>query len=224
MTERERGPARAVHAKARGRRRAKDAGAVMFIVAMTLAVIATMGMYALNVAATEVKTAGFVREQTQVHYLSEFGVLGTAQEVAGPKAQLYTTAMKAFPDTNCISLYGIPAGSGSLPLSCRVVGSAEMVASWMPPVAPVIAPWVSNASETSRGSLGLPTTPDFYVELTDPNWRNPPSGYDTSQGLCFVEFTVASVGISQLTAGSFVSEGLETSRARIIGGPIQCSH
>jgi hypothetical protein len=212
------------HAKSRAARRAKDAGAVMFIVAMTLAVIATMGMYALAVAATEVKTAGFIREETQVHYLSEFGVLGTAQEVSGPKAQLYVTAMKSFPDTNCISLYGIPAGSGTLPLSCRVVGSAEMVASWQPPVAPVIVPWSNNSSETTRGSVGIPTAPDFYVELTDPNWKSPPSGYDTTQGLCFVDFTVASVGMSQLNSGSFITEGLETARARIIGGPIQCSH
>jgi hypothetical protein len=210
--------------KKRAIRRKRDAGAVMFIVAMTLAVIATMGMYALAIASTEVKTAGFVREETQVHYLSEFGVLSTAQEVSGPKAQLYTTAMRSFPDTNCISLYGIPAGSGVLPLSCRVVGSAEMVASWQPSVAPVIVPWTSNATENSRGSLGLPTAPDFYVELTDPNWKSPPSGYDTTQGLCFVQFTVASVGLSQLTSGSFVSEGLETSRARIVGGPIQCTH
>ena len=208
--------------KVRAARRAKDRGAVMFVVAMTLAVIATMGMYALSVASTEVKTAGFIREETQVHYLSEYGVLGAAQEVTGPKAQLYRDLMLKFPDTNCTSLYGIPAGSGALPLACRVVGSAEIAQSWSPSVVPLVAPWTSNGSEATRGSEGLPTAPDFYVELTDPNQRTAPSGYGTDQGLCFVEFTAASVGLSQLAAGSFLTEGLETSRARIIGGPIKC--
>ena len=66
-------------AKARAKRRAREGGAVMFIVAMTLAIIAAMGIYALNVAATEVKTAGYVREQTQAYYLSDYGVLASTQ-------------------------------------------------------------------------------------------------------------------------------------------------
>jgi hypothetical protein len=214
-------------AKKRMRRRARALGAVMFIVAMTLAVIAAMGVYALNVAATEVKTAGFVREETQVHYLSEFGILGAAQEVTGPKAQLYLSLMLGNPATNCTSLAGVPANAGSLPLACRVVGSTQMAAQWNPPITPLLQQWTANSPQSARGSVGLPTAPDFYVELTDPTRRMPPAGYDTNQGLCFMEFTAASVGLSQLTSGlglaSYLSEGLETSRGRIVGGPIRCN-
>jgi hypothetical protein len=85
-----------------------------------------------------------------------------------------------------------------------------------------LAPWTGNASESARGSEGLPTAPSFYFELTDPTQRHPPPGYDTNQGLCFIEFTVSSMGLSQLTTGSYVSEGLEMSRGRIVGGPIKC--
>lgn len=195
----------------------------MFIVAMTLAVIAAMGVYALNVAATEIKTAGFVREQTQVHYLSEFGVLGAAQDVTGPKAQLYRDLMIRTPDTGCTSLWNVPTTAGALPLACRRVGSAELGASWASPSVTPIAAWQNALTEANRGSEGLPTAPDFYVEFTDPTTKNTPAGYGTNQGLCFIEFTVSSVGLSQLTPGSYASEGLETSRARIIGGPIKCS-
>jgi hypothetical protein len=209
--------------KGRAARRAQSRGAVMFIVAMTLTVIAAMGMYALNIAATEVKTAGYVREQTQVHYLSEFGVLGAAQDVAGPKAQLYRDLMLASPDTNCTSLWNIPTTAGRLPLACRVLGSTELAAAWGPPVTPIVAPWQNGTSETTRGSEGLPTAPDFYIEVTDMTTKNTPAGFGTNQGLCFIEFTVTSVGLSQLTLNSYKSEGLEMSRARIVGGPIKCA-
>jgi hypothetical protein len=214
-------------AKTRTRRRARTRGAVMFIVAMTLAVIAAMGMYALNIAATEVKTAGFVREETQVHYLSEFGILAAAQEVMGPKAQFYRDQMINSP-TICTSLAGVPATAGALPLACRVVGSTQMASQWSPPVNPLLLPWTANNSQSARGSVGLPTVPDFFVEMTDPRRRTAPAGYDTNQGLCFIEFTVTAMGMSQVTGPptsylAYLSEGLETSRARIIGGPVRCN-
>jgi hypothetical protein len=195
----------------------------MFIVAMTLAVIAAMGMYALNIAATEVKTAGYVREQTQVHYLSEFGILAAAQEVTGAKAQMYRDFMFQHPDTGCTSLWGVPTTAGSLPQACRLVGSTELAGGWNPPVSPIVAPWQNATTEVTRGSGGLPTAPDFDVEITDPTTKNPPAGYGLNQKLCFIEYTVSSVGLSQLTTNSYTSEGLETSRGRIIAGPIGCN-
>jgi len=186
-----------VRAKARASRRAKDAGAVMFIVAMTLAVIATMGVYALNVASTEVKTAGFVREQTQVHYLNEYGVMAAAQDVSWKGALYYVTLMNSptTRDTNCPSLYGMLATSGTLPLACRVSPSAELTTSWIPTVTPLV-PYTSNANEYTRGSVGLPTTPEFYVEFTDMNWKPVVSGYATNNSpkQCSVEFTATSMG------------------------------
>jgi hypothetical protein len=219
-------PSPAALAKARAGRRAGDAGAIMFIVAMTLAVIAAMGMYALNVAATEVKTAGYVRQQTQAYYLSQYGVLATTQEVMGPKSQMYRALAIKTPDTNCTSLYGIPNTAGALPLACRRVGATELVKSWapaaLPPSGRLIDTYASNAGEDTRGSEGIPVAADFYVELTDPTQKTPPAGYSTEQGLCFIEFTVASVGLTQAVAGVYATEGLQTSRARIIGGPIKC--
>jgi hypothetical protein len=220
-------------AKRRAARRAHDGGAVMFIVAMTIAIIAAMGVYALNIASVEVKTAGFLRQNVQTHYLSEYGVLGAAQEVSGAKAQLYRDLMIKTPDTQCTSLYGIPgpAITGPLPQACRRVGSVELGKAWA--ITPPLTTYLSNASETARGSVGLPTAPDFYVELTDPTQKTSPSGYGLDPGggggLCFVQFTVAAVGITQagvlppLPSSPYLGEGLETARARITGGPIKCN-
>jgi hypothetical protein len=208
-------------AKARAQLRANDAGAVMFIVAMTLAVIATMGIYALNVASTEVKTAGFVREQMQTQYLSEFALLGTTEVINAQNSGQMSGLATSSPATNCMSIYGTTAGSGPLPLACRTIGSAQLGAMLSPPVT-ILAPWASNATETTRGSVGLPTAPDFYVEVTDPTETDVSrcaTGFSNGMGLCCQEFTVTAIGVSQLTAGSFLTEGLEMSRARIIAGP-----
>ena len=60
----------------------------MFIVAMTLAVLASVGVYALAAAANEVRTSGNERQNTQTHYLAEYGVLGAAHEMTGKRAFL----------------------------------------------------------------------------------------------------------------------------------------
>ncbi len=75
-------------AKRRAALRRREGGAVMFVVAMTLAVLASVGIYALAAAATEVRTSGNERQNTQTHYLAEYGVLGAAREMAGGRALL----------------------------------------------------------------------------------------------------------------------------------------
>jgi hypothetical protein len=213
---------RVAAAKTRARRRATDAGAVMFIVAMTLAVIAAMGIYALNVAGTEVKTAGFVREQMQTQYLSEFAVLGTSNTVAGSNAGTFANYALNRPTSYCMSIFGTPPTAGKGPLACYTLNGTQMAAWWNPPPGSLLLPWVSNASETTRGSVGLPTAPDFYVELTEPYelpLRRCATGYDIGMSGCCFEFTVTAVGLSMNTAGVYISEGLAMARSRIIAGP-----
>jgi len=237
-------------AKRRAGLRRRDAGAIMFVIAITLALLGAMGMYALNVASTEVKSAGLVRQQTQTHYLAALGVLAGAQDVSANRAQMYYTALTTpfqsgilSSDTNCVSLYGetTAGGASTIALGCRRVGSAELTANWAvisptPPGGPLITPWTSNATDVGRGTSGLPTTPDFFIEVTDAAQGPMPWGYSTNQNLCFAEFTVTSYGLTPTTdatgpaspwtgAGnpySYQSEGLESARARIIGGPITC--
>jgi hypothetical protein len=243
----------ALGAKRRATRRNRESGAVMFIIAITLTLLAAMGVYALNVSATEVKAAGYVRQQTQTHYLAEYGILAGAQDVSANRTQMYYTALTTpyvaasgtlTSDTNCVSLYGeVSPAASTLALGCRRVGSAELDASWQittgsPVNVKMITPWTANNAEVSRGSSGLPTTPDFFIEVTDANQKTPPSGYSTNQNLCFAEFTVSAYGLTPTTdtsAGApttpwanalapygYQSEGLELARARIVGGPITC--
>jgi hypothetical protein len=199
----------------------------MFIVAMTLAVIAAMGIYALQLAATEVKTAGFVRQQAQTQYLAEYGVVASAQALTGTGAQVYNNIMMLSPDTGCYSLFGITStgGANSQSLACHRAGSVELQAEigGSTALSPLLSPWVDALSDADRGSIGLQMTPDFYVEVTDPNQRQPPPGFATNSTLCFTQFTASAIAITPTAATSTISEGLQIARARVVGGPITCS-
>jgi hypothetical protein len=224
--------------KRRARRRARSAGGVIFIVALTMSVLAAVGMYALRASSLEIRTAGFERQATQTHYLSEYGILGATQAFGGTTAQLYLGMMMAgssspMRDTSCSSLAAPFSVAGlspsALSLACRRMGSTELSNTWGLPAGSMISPYVPLPNTSNVGSLGsAPIQGDFFVELTDPGYVNPPAGYDLSLGFCFVELTTSATGLTQPyllaanTTALYGGEGLEMSRARITGGPIRC--
>ncbi len=218
--------------KARSRARARSGGAVIFIVAMTLAVLASLGLYALQSASTEVKTSGYSRQNAQSHYLSEYGTLTGVNAMSGTTGQLYLGLMRTTTtmDTQCVSLSGVDPLAANLSKACRRMGSAELGTAWGTSITPVVA-----ATPAVAGSLGpYALTGDFYVEITDPSTGSAMWGIDTRLGLCFQSFSLMAVGITEpdqamlLTQGVtltptslYGSEGLEMSRARITAGPMR---
>lgn len=202
----------------------------MFIVAMVLAVLASVGIYALAAASNELRTSGNERQSTQSHYLSQYGVIAAAQELASTKAQFYLGLMLAQPDSNCVSLQGVPVSASPVTKACRRMGMQELASGsgW---AANATVPYPYNTPYAGPpGSLGpTPLKPDFYVELTEPTTASTPARYALSLQFCFIQMTVTSVGITQPqypstpTAQSiFGGEGLEMQRARLVAGPIQC--
>ena len=223
-------------ARIRSTRRAESAGGIVFIVAMTIAVLAAMGMYALRAASMEVRTSGYERQNTQTHYLAEYGVLGASQEVSVTKAELYVGLMMGAlsRDTGCQSLAPAFTVSGAVQsdrsLACRRMGATELGNTWRSGGAqiPVLVPYGGTPSQP--GSLGSASIAgDFFVELTDPAKTSPPAGFDLKLGFCFMQITVSATGITQpiIIGGTdpntaiFSSEGLETARARIVAGPVR---
>lgn len=223
-------------ARIRSTRRAQSAGGIVFIVAMTIAVLAAMGMYALRAASMEVRTSGYERQNAQTHYLAEYGVLGASQEVNVTKAELYVGLMMGAltRDTGCQSLAPGFTVSGAVQsdrsLACRRMGAVELGNTWRNGGAqiPVLVPY--GGTPAQPGSLGsAPIFGDFFVELTDPARTSPPAGFDLKLGFCFMQITVSATGITQpiIIGGTdpntaiFSSEGLETARARIVAGPVR---
>ena len=216
-------------AKARSSRRRTEGGAVMFIVAMTTAVLASVGVYALAAASNEVRTSGNERQNTQTHYLSEYGVLGVTHEMVSGKAQFYLGLMLSQPDNPCVALPGVPSTAAPVTKACRRLGSAEQ---WTGST--VTVPF-GNGTTTpayqagiAPGSFGpIPMNGDFFVELTEPTQAQAPPRYATDLHFCFIEMTATSSGITQpiiagQPTGTYANEGIEVQRARIIAGPVQC--
>jgi hypothetical protein len=226
-------------AKRRSARRRHERGAALFIVAMTLAVLASVGVYALAAASNEVRTSGNERQSTQTHYLSQYGILVASEELAGAKAQLYLGVMLAKPDLNCTSLQGVPAFGTArvdpMVTACRRVGATEFhdsAGNWLATPTDTYAGLAPYAPAVNPGSLGpIPLKADFYVEFTAPTSTRNAAGYGLNTQTCFLQFTATSVGITQpqYVSGSgssaagapfFGGEGLETQRARLVAGPI----
>lgn len=204
----------------------------MFIVAMTLAVLASLGLYALQSASTEVKTSGYGRQNAQSHYLSEYGIAAGSTAMGGTTGQLYLGMMKNTTqrDTNCTSLLGTDVNASNLSKACRRMGAAELAGAWGTGIKPI-----ESTAGTVAGSLGNNMmTGDFFVEITDPAPSGNMWGIDTRLGLCFTQFTMTAVGITRpdiavLAAHGVVlgetaiygSQGLLTSRARVVTGPMR---
>jgi hypothetical protein len=236
--------ARLAAQKRRVRRLSRERGAIMFIVAMTLAVIGALGVYALQMSATEIKTAGYIRQQIQSQYLSEYGVPASAQALANNGA-MYHTIMTTQPDTACYSLFNIATQPNVTPLtqSCHQAGSAELTTSVVPPGASTVTLLnpqnvaFDPTKDAARGPVGIgvvgstANTADFFIEVTDPNDKQPPAGYATnsSSPVCFKQITSSTIGLTPTTpntnpnvAAGYLTEGFEMARARVLFGPLPC--
>ncbi|HTB72062.1 MAG TPA: hypothetical protein VK762_02400 [Polyangiaceae bacterium] len=217
-------------AKRRAALRRSEGGAVMFIVAMTLAVLASVGIYALAAAATEVRTSGNERQNTQTHYLSQYGVLGAAHEMVGSRALYTVKLMKSATtlDKNCVSLQGVPTTASPAAVACIRMGSTELGAAWNPPIIVQYGGTQSYTPSVAPGSFGsTPMNGDFFVELTEPMQLSAPARYSTNSNACFAQLTATSIGFTQpgivgVTPATalFGAEGVETQRARLIAGPL----
>ncbi len=220
-------------AKRRRSRRQDEAGAALFVVSMTLAVLASVGIYALAAASNEVKTSGYERQGTQTHYLASYGTLGTAHEIASTKAQFYMGLMlnPTTRDTCPGSLPGVPTTASNQTLACRRLGVPEMSMNW--PGVTATDPYTGTVPfqvGQNPGSFGpTPTQGDFFVEITEPTQAQPPARYGLNLNFCFIQMTVTATGITRplfpVTPNyqqTYGMQGVEIQRSRILAGPVQC--
>jgi hypothetical protein len=213
-------------AKLRASRRRREGGAVLFVVAMVIAVLASVGLYALAAASIEVRASGNERQNTQTHYLAEYGILAAANYVQG-KPDLYDGLLASAPDWPCASLPGVSQSADILLRSCWRIEQPDLTAAWSPAVPLVTYGGTNPYAGTAPGSLGpTPMSPDFFVELTAPTQKAAPARYALGLHFCFHEYTATAVGITRPVysqqssqVSSFLSEGQEMQRARFIIGP-----
>src|SRR5260370_9546504 len=184
-------------AKKRASHRRHQGGAVMFVVAMTLVVLASVGVYALAAASTEIKTSGNERQNTQTHSLSMYGILGATHELQTLKAATYLKLMLTQSDLCPMPVPGVTQSTDIMLRACRRLPSTELGSNWASK--PPTVPYAGNTpfqSTADPGSLGwTPMNADFFVEVTAPiSWQKA-AGYGDNP--CFCQFTVTAMGITQ---------------------------
>jgi Tfp pilus assembly protein PilX len=202
-------------------------GAAIFVVTMILAVLASVGIYALAAAANEVRTSGNERQSTQTHYMATYGIVGASHEITATTAQFYLGLMLTQGEP-CAS---VPNLGGSLAtaqtLACRQLASSEIGQAWTGAGAQITIPYVGNTPFTALpGSFGpTPVGGNFTVELSEPIQAGTAARYAKDLGFCFIMMTATSYGTTQPSVPGVttpVGIGTETQRARIVAGPIQC--
>jgi hypothetical protein len=198
-------------AKARCARRASQGGAVMFLVTMTLAVLASVGLYALAAATSEVTASGSERQATQTHYLAEYGLIGGAQMMSASRAQSYIATMVSAPDTGCWSLPNITVANTPDPIlrACSHVQDTEIASA---------GGWTGATFATFGGMVAA--TPDFYVEYTGLSKAFTPPRYALNLNICFAGITESAYGSTKPANTNQFGQGIETQRARLIAGPV----
>ena len=149
----------------------------MFIVAMTIAVLASVGVYALAAAATEVRMSGNERQNTQTHYLAEYGVLGVgARDDRDQGGLVPCRLMKNGPGYACASAAG-RARDRAARTRWRAAASGRRSSStgWAEPVFERLHRQRAVRAGVTPGSFGAtPMNGDFFVELTEPIAANRP--------------------------------------------------
>lgn len=216
----------------RSRARRESAGAVMFIVVVTLGLLAVMGVYGLTAASADIKSSGHMREALQGQKAGEHAVMMTAEAFNPAAAKFLVESMSgAKRTTNCrtaIGLGGQPADVAPFPpttdlpvppaASCMRLSEAEMrvIEQGLN-----LNPWVSGVPGFAPDSFGPVTSrPTTLVEVSNPVDIPPPPGSGFNPAIQrFTQVTVT-VFVEVRTSPTEPAQTVMAGRGRLTVGPI----
>ena len=165
---------RALVARARARR--DSAGAVMFIVAVTLGLLAVMGVYGLSATSSDLRAAGHMREALQSQRAGEAALMMTAETFNPTIAQGLVTQMQngqgqaqncstAAPFTGSVDARAAEACIRLDPDRMVVIANSSNTAT---PNAWVTDPSPARPGFSERSFGDVVNRPYITVELTNP--------------------------------------------------------
>ncbi|HKQ69074.1 MAG TPA: PilX N-terminal domain-containing pilus assembly protein [Polyangiaceae bacterium] len=203
-----------------------ERGAAIFIVVMVLTMLTAIGVFAIRASGMAGAASGYDRQNTQNHYVGEYGLLGAVAELSTTRRSAYIGKMNG--GNVCVANKGV-AGLPCFPLFAKQI---EDTVSGNFSGRPLFEQSSADGGAALvPGSLGpAPLTGDFLVEMTDPGQVGlPVAGSDVGGGavkLRYLQITLTSVGQVR-PAGSLACTpanagiaGNETSRAFVVVGPL----
>jgi hypothetical protein len=218
---------------ARARTRAKSAGAAMFIVAITLAMLAAMGVYGLSATAIDVRAAGHLRESVQAQSAAEHAVMLTAESFTPGTAGELVRAMQsgkegsaAVQATTCKTSNAFDAAGETNSEYRAAQACLSLNVAQMQSLSTNINPWTtvvsgSGVEATTFGadSLGpIANKPYMRIEVTNPVDIAPPPGTALNDRSAYTEVT-ATVFIDMKASKDVSPDTVVLGRGRLIVGP-----
>lgn len=225
----------------RARARRRSAGAAIFIVAMTLAALAAMGVYGMSATAYDVRGAGHGRAAAQSQQAAGTALIMTSSILASANASaiestMMPTSAASSLTKKCLTAKPITAGTTSADLD-TVAKLKNAEACWAFTVQDLKAfssdqtnfPTGSSAP-FAPGSFGalpteLPALPRTRIEITNPvDWDAPSGnqigGVGAAPKFRQLRVTVFSEMRLEPTTGNFGrAESIAVGRGRIVIGP-----
>lgn len=213
-----------VFARARARRRAE--GAAMFIVAITLALLAAMGVYGLAATAYDVRAAGQSRAAAQAQHAADVGIQTAAYaanvNAAGLYNQLVPVGGTGTVTMKCLTAKPVLPGDSDLNrvANACVEANSATLKSW---TGSTIWPSVDAPAPTPfmKDSFGpVPDYANMRVEFTNPIDMPAGSGYDSGMVFTAVRVSVR-VEMRPVDSGNnnLPADTVAMGRGRILIGP-----
>lgn len=212
---------------AHARARRDSGGAVLFIVAMTLAVLAVMGVYGLSATAADIRSAGYMREAAQAQAAAEYS-LGLVAESITPQTsaeivRVMQSGQQNIQATKCRTANPFNAATNASQraaqacLSWKEVDMVRMstgINAWQ--TGDVTDPVDSTFFQSSFGEV--PNRAHIRVEITNPVDIPPPPGTGLNDRFTFTQVTVTTF-VDMKAASTAPTQSLVAGRGRLTIGP-----
>ncbi len=231
-------------ARSRARTRRDSAGAAMFIVAVTLALLAAMGIYGLSATAVDVRSAGHLRQSAQAQAAAEHALMLTADSFTPGTSGEIIRAMQSGRTSLGVDIQATRCKTSN-PFNIATNAeyrAAQACLSWsmseMARISDRVNRWRDGASGSyfdpgsantfstfSPQSFGdVPQRPFVRVEITNPVDVPPPPGTGLNDRFTFTQVTVTTfvdmkTAPDQTTAATLPAESMAQGRGRMTVGP-----
>jgi hypothetical protein len=213
-------------ALARARARRRNAGAVMFIVAVTLGLLAVMGVYGLSATSADIRSAGHMREALQGQRAGEAALMMTAETfnptVAQGLVQQMTDGIGQARDCSTAVAYTGNASTRYAEACIRldpnrmttIANQTNPLNLWAVSAAP------AQPGFTSQSFGNVLNQPYINIEVTNPINTEVTAG--NSQTVRYSQLTVT-VLVQLKSASNLPAETAVAGRGRITVGPSMAS-
>jgi hypothetical protein len=205
----------------------------MFIVAITLGLLAAMGIYGLSATALDVRSAGHLREAAQAQSAAEHALMLTADTFTpGTSGEIIRAMQSGRGTAGDIQATNCKTANPFDPTTNAENRGAQACLSWsvkeMENIARSVNPWkldpTTQSTFTPQSFGVVPNRPFVRVEITNPVDIPPPPGTGLNDRFTFTQVTVTTFvdmknAPDTATAATTRAESVAQGRGRLTVGP-----